>query len=90
MTQSMEKSYQAVLCLEKLGGGPEYIPLGPPRKLIADIVIDLARNLKEVEMRYKDSTNHTIVGAGAIVLWPRDSAWTRFIPEECLTDFEQV
>lgn len=70
--------YQAKLWLWSSDGprdGSRRIPLGPPRRLIADVAIDIARKTQEIagyENQYR-------MIAGAEIIWPPEQAgeWLR-------------
>lgn len=68
-----ETWYQAVLQLiEHDGGHTDYTALGPPRRLIEDIKIDINREGDVAIKRFADNPIWETGILGAIVLWPSD------------------
>ncbi len=85
MAKEEEVWYQAKLWLwsnEEQRRESERIPLGPPRRLVTDVVIDIARNLSEASQRYADE-RYSLKIAGAEIIWPPERA-TEWIREDKL------
>ena len=72
MTDAGEKWYQATLCVWVRGqGSSDWIPMGPPRRLIEDVILDIRRNKEQLPSHYTDTKRGISVGGvGALVLWP--------------------
>jgi len=64
--------YQAMLWLwsrDEQHRKSERVPLGPPRRLLADVAIDIARCLPEALALYSESDYFRREG-GAEIIWP--------------------
>lgn len=61
--------YQAVLQLDEKErvAAPKYLPIGPPRRLVADILLDLTRNVETAKKQKISSFYDSHEG----VVWPR-------------------
>ena len=73
-----EKWYQATLWVWTRKQDGERIPMGPPRRMIEDILLDIRRNKERMTQQYVSKFETSVMGAGATVLWPSlDRPWIR-------------
>jgi hypothetical protein len=85
MSKDSEVWYQAMVLLQYRSEThilTDHLLLGPPRRLLEDIQLDIARGRTGVAERFRNSSFWTVGDSGATILWPpeRHGEW---VPIEC-------